>query len=61
MTQAQRIIDSVRCVREHYSVIIREANDAAVSVDQDWDNETTTYVFNDGSELVDCNGHLTLA
>ena len=27
-------------------------------IDQDWDNETTTYYFSDGSYIVDHNGEL---
>lgn len=29
---------------------------AGSNIDQDWEAETTTYTFEDGSRLVDCNG-----
>ena len=35
------------------------AEENHVDVDQDWDNETTTYIFEDGSKLECCGPELT--
>lgn len=34
------------------------AEAAGKNIDQDWGAETTTYTFEDGSRLVDCNGSM---
>lgn len=46
--------------RMTYIEIIEEAElKSKNDIDQDWDLETTTYNFADGSKLVDNNGNLT--
>ena len=34
---------------------LQKIGDAAVEIDQDWDNETTTWTFSDGSKMQLCD------
>lgn len=36
----------------YYDAMTIECEEKAVEIDQDWDNETTTYTFADGSAMV---------
>jgi hypothetical protein len=56
MTIAQQIKafhqDSIG--RVQIEALVAECEDAAVTTDQDWDAESTTYIFSDGSCIVCC-------
>lgn len=45
---------------DHYMFLISELDRLDYPKDQDWDAETTTYTFPDGSEIVDQNGDLRI-
>lgn len=41
------------------SALTNECEEKAVTVDQDWDNESTTYVFADDSCIVCCGSEVS--
>lgn len=45
---------------KNYDDICNLLQNKAIEVNQDWDAETTTYIFEDGSKIEDCNGFLTI-
>jgi hypothetical protein len=49
---ARALYDSVPCTSDGYDALVSKATNLAQSVEQDWANETTTYIFADGSALV---------
>lgn len=55
MSQAQTILAN----NDYYSAV-EVAAIAAVSIDQDWDEEMTKYVFDDDSVLIDQNGTIKI-
>lgn len=55
MSQAQTILSE----NDYYGAV-EAAEIAAVSIDQDWDEEMTKYVFDDDSVLIDQNGTITI-
>ena len=55
MTFAQ----TIKSYWQDYESAIVDAQNQAITIEQDWEYETTTYIFVDKSCLVDCNGVLT--
>lgn len=46
-------------IEKDYFEAVEVMEDRAVEVDQNWEEETTTYIFEDGSKIIDCCGELT--
>lgn len=55
LTTAQTIMALVG-----YTDQIAACTDECGDPDQNWEAETTTYAFDDGSKIADCNGVLTI-
>lgn len=55
MSVASDILESFK----GYELAQREADSESVEINQDWDSETTFYVFSDRSEIRDNCGELT--
>lgn len=49
------IAEQIKTFHTDYNEMLEEAEEAAMNIDQDWDNESTTFEFIDGSVLVVCN------
>jgi hypothetical protein len=46
--------------KSSWEIMIEDCEEIAQEVDQDWDNETTSYTFYDGSVLVICNRQVSV-
>ena len=54
MTRADQIALALNQKRMDFSELLEEAYKTSDTCDQDWDNETTTFNFCDGSVAVFC-------
>jgi len=55
-TIAQQLIDQYKQGAE----LSNACAEASLDQDQDWENETTTHTFSDGSKVKDCGGQVEL-
>ena len=52
MTRAEQVVAAYKMKYMTFTDLLEEADDIANAIDQDWDNESTTFEYADGSVCV---------